>query len=283
MGEANAFAREHHLARLTLAPRSTMDSVWTADTSCENRCWLDAAYPGVPLRIVSKDHLLREAERRHGSALNSEASFGLAQRAPHLSARRVITSRQAIMILLLLILAIGLLLWRPDIVSSTIVEAASLVFVASTAFRAFLAFAGSGAKRLIHRDAADDRSLPLYTVLVPLYREARVVPRLVLALQALDYPRHLLDIKLIVEADDHETAEAAGRACSDALFEVVRVPVGTPRTKPRACNYALCFARGEFTVIFDAEDRPEPDQLRKAIAPRRPARGGLSSGSSELL
>jgi cellulose synthase/poly-beta-1,6-N-acetylglucosamine synthase-like glycosyltransferase len=103
-------------------------------------------------------------------------------------------------------------------------------------------------------------------VLVPLYREARVVPRLVLALQALDYPRHLLDIKLIVEADDHETAEAAGRACSDALFEVVRVPVGTPRTKPRACNYALSFARGEFTVIFDAEDRPEPDQLRKAIA-----------------
>ena len=51
-----------------------------------------------------------------------------------------------------------------------------------------------------------------------------------------------------------------------AGFEVVRVPVCAPRTKPKACNYALNFVRGEFTVIFDAEDRPEPDQLRKAVS-----------------
>ncbi len=266
MGEANAFAREHHLARLTLPPQSMTDSVWTADTSSENLCWLDAAFPGVPLRIVSKGHLLREAERRYGSSLNDEACYGLAKRAPHLSARRVVTEQQAIVISLFVILMTGFWLWRPNMVSSTIVEAASLVFIANTAFRAFLAFAGGGAKPLARRGAADDRSLPVYTVLVPLYREARVVPRLVRALQSIDYPCHLLDIKLIVEADDPDTADAIGRACADESFEVVRVPIGTPRTKPRACNYALSFARGEFTVIFDAEDRPEPDQLRKAIA-----------------
>jgi cellulose synthase/poly-beta-1,6-N-acetylglucosamine synthase-like glycosyltransferase len=47
--------------------------------------------------------------------------------------------------------------------------------------------------------------------------------------------------------------------------EVVVVPDLQPRTKPKALNYALP-ARGEYLVIYDAEDRPERDQLRKAIA-----------------
>ena len=86
-----------------------------------------------------------------------------------------------------------------------------------------------------------------------------------------DYPKDRLDIKLIVEEDDHATACAARMAAVDSCFSVVRVPPGEPRTKPRACNYALPLARGEFTVIFDAEDRPESDQLRKAVATFRRA------------
>jgi cellulose synthase/poly-beta-1,6-N-acetylglucosamine synthase-like glycosyltransferase len=46
---------------------------------------------------------------------------------------------------------------------------------------------------------------------------------------------------------------------------VVAVPPGGPRTKPKALNFALPFARGTFTVIYDAEDRPEPAQLREAL------------------
>ena len=79
-------------------------------------------------------------------------------------------------------------------------------------------------------------------------------------------------MKLIVEADDLDTAIAADAAmAADERFSVIRVPPGTPRTKPRACNYAMPFVLGEFTVIFDAEDRPEPDQLRKAVAAFRAA------------
>jgi cellulose synthase/poly-beta-1,6-N-acetylglucosamine synthase-like glycosyltransferase len=50
------------------------------------------------------------------------------------------------------------------------------------------------------------------------------------------------------------------------VFEVIRVPPSHPQTKPKACNFALQFARGEFLVVYDAEDRPEPDQLRKVVA-----------------
>ncbi|HWH56089.1 MAG TPA: glycosyltransferase, partial [Terriglobales bacterium] len=100
----------------------------------------------------------------------------------------------------------------------------------------------------------------------PLYQEANVLASLVAALRALDYPRDKLDIKLVVEADDEETRAAIRMLDFDPSFHIVVVPPSNPRTKPKACNYALPFARGEFIVIFDAEDRPEPDQLRKAVA-----------------
>jgi cellulose synthase/poly-beta-1,6-N-acetylglucosamine synthase-like glycosyltransferase len=80
-----------------------------------------------------------------------------------------------------------------------------------------------------------------------------------------NYPRHLLDVKLVVEEDDHDTIATANEVAADDFFDLIVVPPGEPRTKPRACNYALQFARGEFLVIFDAEDRPEPDQLLKAV------------------
>jgi cellulose synthase/poly-beta-1,6-N-acetylglucosamine synthase-like glycosyltransferase len=93
-----------------------------------------------------------------------------------------------------------------------------------------------------------------------------VLPSLVAALRAFDYPRDKLEVKLIVEADDDETRQAIRALDLDPWFHIVVVPPSDPRTKPKACNYALRFARGEFIVIFDAEDRPEPDQLRKAVA-----------------
>ncbi len=106
--------------------------------------------------------------------------------------------------------------------------------------------------------------LPVYTVLVPLYREAQIVPSLMAAMRMLEWPKDRLDLKLIVEEDDLETRQAASRFEDEA--EVIVVPPGGPRTKPKALNFALAFARGDFLVIYDAEDRPEPDQLKKAHA-----------------
>lgn len=113
--------------------------------------------------------------------------------------------------------------------------------------------------------AVDDASLPLYTVLVPAYREARVLPTLIRSLKALDYPKDRLDVKLLLEEDDPETL-AAARSCNLPNFiDIVVVPKSFPTTKPKACNYGLLQARGAYVVIFDAEDAPEPDQLKKAV------------------
>jgi cellulose synthase/poly-beta-1,6-N-acetylglucosamine synthase-like glycosyltransferase len=120
--------------------------------------------------------------------------------------------------------------------------------------------------RLLRVEPLSEAALPRYSVLVPLYREAAVVPELVDHLSRLDYPQTKLEILMIVEADDRETVAAVGRAASRPLFHTIVVPPGGPRTKPKALTYALAFARGEHVVVFDAEDRPELDQLRRAAA-----------------
>lgn len=108
--------------------------------------------------------------------------------------------------------------------------------------------------------------LPHYCVLVPLYLEAEVVPNLIAALTAIDYPDDRLEISLIVESGDLATRAALSRQQLPANMRIVVVPEGEPRTKPRALNYALASARGDFVVVYDAEDIPEPDQLRRAVA-----------------
>lgn len=117
--------------------------------------------------------------------------------------------------------------------------------------------------------------LPTYTIIVPLKSERDTVPQLLTSLRSLNYPSHLLDIKITYEVDDHTTAQAvAAQGITDhsvqlatpqnVQFQLVKVPPGTLSTKPRSCNFALQLARGQVTVIYDAEDRPEPNQLKKA-------------------
>ena len=111
-----------------------------------------------------------------------------------------------------------------------------------------------------------DAALPVYTVLIALYREAAIVPKLVAGLARLDYPSAKLDIKLVLEADDRETLAALAAEPLGPRFDVVVAPPGRPRTKPRALNVALEAARGELVCVYDAEDEPAPDQLRRAAA-----------------
>ena len=117
-----------------------------------------------------------------------------------------------------------------------------------------------------HRWRIDDARLPVYTVAVPLYREIAVLRQLTDALAALDYPPAKLDIRLLIEADDTAMQDALARMALPPHFSVTVIPPGFPRTKPRALNLALLEARGTFFTIFDAEDIPDPQQLRMAAA-----------------
>lgn len=111
-----------------------------------------------------------------------------------------------------------------------------------------------------------DDDLPLYTVLVPLHREGRIVPRLIERLKAIDYPPDRLQILLLIELDDEQTRAAIGACQPPPHIRPLTMPPGQPRTKPRALNVGLNEAVGEFIVIYDAEDHPDRDQLRKAVA-----------------
>ncbi|MBS0241843.1 MAG: glycosyltransferase [Proteobacteria bacterium] len=114
--------------------------------------------------------------------------------------------------------------------------------------------------------------LPTYTVFVPLYDEASVLPALVAGLVRLDYPPELLDIVIVLEERDPKTQAAAALMTFPRHMRTLVVPSGGPKTKPKALDYALAFATSELIVVFDAEDRPEPDQLR--IAARTFAESG---------
>jgi cellulose synthase/poly-beta-1,6-N-acetylglucosamine synthase-like glycosyltransferase len=105
--------------------------------------------------------------------------------------------------------------------------------------------------------------LPVISVMVPLFGEANIADRLIGRLSRLDYPRELMDILLVVEESDRATCEALTTARLPRWLRVVEVPDGPIRTKPRALNYALNFCRGSIIGVWDAEDRPEPDQLHK--------------------
>ena len=108
--------------------------------------------------------------------------------------------------------------------------------------------------------------LPQYTVLVAAYREAGVIARTIKAIDSLDYPRDRIEVLLLLEEDDAPTIAAVEAAHPPAYMRVIRVPKAQPLTKPKACNYGLQFARGQLVTIYDAEDRPESLQLRRAAA-----------------
>lgn len=108
--------------------------------------------------------------------------------------------------------------------------------------------------------------LPVYNILLPLYKENESVYNLINAIEKLDYPKKSLNSKLLVEEDDEQTLEILSIKPLPAYFEIIKIPVFYPNTKPKACNYGLQFARGKYVTIYDAEDRPEPDQLKKVLA-----------------
>ncbi len=107
--------------------------------------------------------------------------------------------------------------------------------------------------------------LPTVSVMVALYRESDIAPRLVRRLSQLDYPRELLDIVLIVEENDQATRRALASADLPPWMRIIVAPEGRVKTKPRALNFGLDHCHGSIIGVYDAEDAPEADQIRKVV------------------
>ena len=214
-------------------------------------------------------------ERRH-TALTHYAVNRLSHVLPRLSARRLRAVEPEGAVALLGALS-GLCLLAPGSALFGLGTLLTLFFCNCAFWKAAAAVSRPAPLRL---EAVPSILLPTYTILVPLYREEAIVADLVRHLAGIDYPASKLQILLLLEADDVETTIAAACLAEQPIFELVILPPGGPRTKPKALTFALPFARGDLVVVYDAEDRPEPDQLRKAAAAfrERPGLGCVQAG-----
>jgi cellulose synthase/poly-beta-1,6-N-acetylglucosamine synthase-like glycosyltransferase len=209
-------------------------------------------------------------QRCYRDVVLDRAALGLWRRSELQSARRILFPGQKVFLGLAAALITAALATRPIGTAQAIAVVIGLAFLANVAFKFTVCMAG--ARRERHESVSDaevtalrDEDLPAYTVLVPLFGEANVIHALIGNLAQLDYPADKLDILLLLEESDTETIDAVRAADTPPTMSVIVVPHGTPQTKPKACNVGLFFARGDFLVIYDAEDKPDPDQLKKAV------------------
>lgn len=186
------------------------------------------------------------------------------------TARRTTTAAQRVVLVAVLTLALATALVAPGALAVVSVGAAMLFLTAFMGLRLLLVGASRGYRAPPVATVADE-DLPRYTTLHPMYDEAHMLPSVVAAMEAMDYPKDRLECLLVLEERDEATVEAARAYPLPDYVRVVVTPAVEPYGKPKACNYALQFATGEFVVIYDAEDRPEPGQLRMAVGMFRAA------------
>jgi cellulose synthase/poly-beta-1,6-N-acetylglucosamine synthase-like glycosyltransferase len=225
--------------------------------------------------LVSKFDIVFTLQTAFSEDLSRRAVFELAELDPHMSARTVFTAPQLTAAYGFVSAALAGLAVAPITTLIALNVAFGIFYLGNFIFKGILVSIGGGRSAAadeaiaIEARALTESELPVFTVLVPMFDEAAMLPRLAQALRDLDYPLGKLDIKIILEANDLETIEAARSLGLEGVFEIIIVPHSEPQTKPKACNFALRFARGEYLVIYDAEDRPESDQLRKVVATYR--------------
>lgn len=225
--------------------------------------------------LTTPERLSRFVHARFGRQLGNLAAYRLRDQQPHQSAGTLHASRYLFGLIACLLAALFLTTTATSFVGAWILPGlVALMLIGSATLK--LAACTIPPQRP-PRPARDDKSLPSYSLIVPLYREARVVPQLVDALDAIDYPREKLQILMVIEPDDEATATALALHARRPGFEVIVAPPVGPRTKPKALNAALPFARGAVIGVYDAEDVPDPLQLRH-VCGRLNARGNERIG-----
>lgn len=229
-------------------------------------------HPGLRRSLaIASASSIRRAAWRAGSERRVKGTIdALFEERPDYSARTVMTGRQGFWAGAIASGVIALIIGAPAFAATALHLTLSLLYLAALCLRMAALMAGRRARRARQRTAVPavvppcEENLPVYTVMVALYREAEVAAQLIGSLERLDWPRARLDIKLVCEADDTETLAAIRALDPPRHFEIVEVPPMAPRTKPKALSYALSGVRGEYVAIFDAEDRPHPGQLKEA-------------------
>ncbi len=261
--------------RLAMPLRMEGDRVVVIMTDPSDGLFIDFirfTYDKEPRIIVASDlDIIWLAHKLLGEKYVKSAVYELMNRDVESSAITTFTPAQLIFIFFLLAVTVVGLWFNFKLVSIIINVLLSSFFMIAIVFKLFLALVGSRFElfQAITKEearAVKDDELPVYTIHLPVYKEDKLIKKLIWNLQSLDYPREKLDIKLIIEEDDDKTLNAVRDLDFPAIFEVIVVPFHMPKTKPKACNYGLHFSKGKYLTIYDAEDIPDTDQLKKVVA-----------------
>lgn len=187
----------------------------------------------------------------------------------HKSAVRTFLLRQQLFVGALIAMAIAGLILNAMATLGVLVALLSSIYFLDVVFNALLIL-----KSLKHEqeirvsdsaiESLSERELPVYTILCPLYKEGHIIPQFVDAISRLSWPKDKLDVLLLLEEDDKESISVSKELNLPPYVRTLIVPNSQPKTKPKACNYGLSYAKGDYLVIYDAEDIPDPMQLKKA-------------------
>jgi cellulose synthase/poly-beta-1,6-N-acetylglucosamine synthase-like glycosyltransferase len=234
--------------------------------------------PGAEVIALAATELdiTRRVDRIFQAQLLYNAVNSLRAARPDLSASQVFSPGQLILLAVLLIALTASLLWSFWPTIRAVLLTINLFYLLSVAYKLMIGIAGSAPNVTpapgtpphlddTEKAAIEAADLPIYSILVPVYKEPEVVPQLLAALARLDYPPEKLDVLILLEEHDTETIAQAKASKPPSFFRFIYVPKSLPQTKPKACNYGLHFCRGEYVTIYDAEDIPEPDQLKAAV------------------
>lgn len=233
----------------------------------------------IVLNVTTDWDISQAVTRYCRSRLLFNAAEELAATAPDKSAKPGLALWQKILSIVLIVGLIGGMIWASATTVIILLVLANIFFLLAVLFRTFVAIVGAVQR---HDDAVaaaaiakasrgrpsaartPDSDLPRYTILVPVFHEANVISQVLQHISELDWPHSKLQVLILMEEEDTVTLQACKAAAPPEFVTLLTIPEGTPMTKPRACNFGLMFADGEYLVIFDAEDRPERNQLRKA-------------------
>ena len=208
-------------------------------------------------------------EQMYREKESHESVFGLFEKQPENSAIVTFTTEQVLAgLFLLAVLIVSYVLLREKFLVLLMIIAQA-VYLLMALGKFYIVMRGTNPAGHLHftqkeLDEIDEHDLPVYTILIPVYKEKEVIRYLLERVDQFDYPKYKLDVRILLEEDDKETIETVRSMNLPSYYTPVIVPYSMPKTKPKACNYGLIGSKGDLVVIYDAEDRPEPDQLKKA-------------------
>lgn len=242
-----------------------VNEILNQDALAEIQTYLDKPVEQVLATMLEIENFW---EYRYSNEQTAESLFKLYDEQPSNSAIVTFTNNQRITAISIGLIFVLLLIINYKAALFSLNLFFQAIYAIMTILKLFIVLKGSSVDAQLHFSkeeiaAIDEQKLPVYTILIPVYKEKEVIKQLIYNIQNLDYPQYKLDVCILLEEDDVETIAAVKAMNLPHQYTAMIVPPSEPKTKPKACNYGLIRAKGEYVVIYDAEDRPEPDQLKK--------------------